>query len=317
VNRPKDEAEFTSGNSCLTQQLCDALAAAGRKAVLVISSSTQAELENPYGKSKLAAEEAVLDYHRRTGAPVYIYRFPNVFGKWSRPHYNTVVATFCHQLSRGLPVQISNPANVIRFVYIDDIVKAFLNLAAAKSHDAAKTRHEVAPVLTITLGELHDRLLSFRETVQRGMIPDLADTLTRYLYSTYLSFQPIDALGAPAEMKTDQRGWLFELLKSPHAGQIFISQTKPGVTRGNHYHDSKVEKFCVIQGEAVIRLRPMLGGEITEYAVSGQNITTVNIPPGCSHSIENTGSADVLTVFWSNEIFDPARPDTYAEPVKA
>lgn len=315
VNRPKDTSEFRAGNVDLTQRLCDALAAAGRKTPLVLSSSTQAELDNPYGQSKREAEDAALRYHTATKAPVYLYRFPNVFGKWSRPNYNTVVATFCHNLSRGIPVQVSNRDNVIRFIYVDDIVRAFLELARRTEHEPVAARPEPKEVFTITLGELHDLIAGFAEKRKQSVLPDLANPFVKHLYSTFVSFCDAQDFAYPVDLKTDDRGWLFELIKSPHAGQIFVSRTKPGITRGNHYHDTKIEKFCVIQGEGVIRFRHTLGGDIIEYRVSDQRIQVVDIPPGYTHSIENTGSTDMLTLFWANEIFDPQQPDTYFEKV--
>ena len=321
VNRPKVETEFMEGNADLTRRLCECLATGGRRVPLVLSSSIQAELDNPYGRSKKAAEHFVLDYQQRTGSPVYVYRFPNVFGKWSRPDYNTVVATFCHNLSRGLPVQISNRANLVRFAYIDDIVREFVSLASRAEHDSPATRCEFTPVYSITLGELHDLLVSFREGREQSLLPDLSNPLTRYLYSTYVSFYPVQNLAYPVNLKTDNRGWLFELVKSPQAGQIFVSRTRPGITRGNHYHDTKIEKFCVIQGKGVIRFRHVLSeapsSQVIEYPVNDREIRVVDIPPGYTHSIENTGHADMITLFWANEIFDPQRPDTYYEEVKA
>jgi UDP-2-acetamido-2,6-beta-L-arabino-hexul-4-ose reductase len=316
VNRPRVEREFTEGNVDLTRHLCNCLAKAGRKTPVVLSSSIQAESDNPYGRSKHVAEELVLDYHRKTGASVYIYRFPNVFGKWSRPNYNTVVATFCHNISRGLPVQLNNRDTALRFVYIDDVVRAFLEIAARGEHNSQESRCEAQPVYSITLGELHDLLVSFRDTRGQSLIPDLANPLVKSLYSTYVSFCEPRDLAHPVELKTDERGWLFELIKSKGGGQIFVSKTRPGITRGNHYHDSKVEKFCVIQGEGVIRFRHVLHHEVIEYRVSDREICVVDIPPGYTHSIENTGPADMLTLFWANEIFDPQRPDTYAAKVK-
>lgn len=315
VNRPKDAGEFRAGNVDLTQRLCEALATAGRRTPLVLSSSTQAELDNPYGQSKRGAEDVVLHYHEATQAPVYLYRFPNVFGKWSRPNYNTVVATFCHNISRGLPVQISNPANVIRFIYVDDVVQAFLEIARRTKHEPVAARPEPKEVFAITLGELHDLLVSFHENRRQSVLPDLCNPLTKYLFSTYTSFFDTKDFACPVDLKTDDRGWLFELIKSPHAGQVFVSRTRPGITRGNHYHDTKIEKFCVIQGEGVIRFRHALGDEILEYPVSHQHIQVVDIPPGYTHSIENTGTTDLITLFWANEIFDPQRPDTYFEKV--
>lgn len=315
VNRPKDPVEFTTGNTDLTRALTAALTAAGRKTPVVLSSSIQATLENPYGQSKKGAEEALLEYHRKTGAPVYLYRFPNVFGKWSRPNYNTVVATFCHNISRGLPVQLSNRDNVIQFVYVDTVVAEFLAIASRDSHDSATTLCEVTETHRITLGDLHDLIVSFRENRRTGMLPDLSKPLVKYLYSTYLSFLEEKDFAYPVDLKTDDRGWLFELVKSSSAGQVFVSLTKPGVTRGNHYHHTKVEKFCVIQGEGVIRFRSVLGDEVLEYPVNGRDIRVVDIPPGYTHSIENTGRTDLLTLFWANELLDPQRPDVYFEKV--
>jgi UDP-2-acetamido-2,6-beta-L-arabino-hexul-4-ose reductase len=315
VNRPRDPAEFTAGNTDLTRALLQALEATGRRTPVVLSSSIQAALDNPYGQSKKGAEDALLEYHQRTGAAVYLYRFPNVFGKWSRPNYNTVVATFCHNISRGLPVQLSNRDTVIHFVYVDTVVAEFLAIALRQRHDASTTQYEVAETHHITLGELHDLLLSFRENRRTGLLPDLSQPLTRHLYSTYLSFLDEQDFAHPVNLKTDDRGWLFELVKSPHAGQVFVSRTKPGVTRGNHYHHSKVEKFCVIQGEGVIRFRQVLREDVLEYRVNDRDIRVVDIPPGYTHSIENTGSADMLTLFWANEILDPQRPDVYFEKV--
>jgi len=317
VNRPKDEGEFTKGNADLTRNLCECLREVGRKTPLVLTSSAQAELDNPYGRSKKAAEDAVLEYHKRSGAPVCLYRFPNVFGKWSRPNYNTVVATFCHNISRGLPVQLSNRSTLIRFVYIDDIVRDCLELAALGTWEANSVRREIQPVFSMTLGELHDVIVSFREGREKLLLPDLSNSLTRYLYSTYVSFLEMDnGLARHVELRSDDRGWLFELIKSRHAGQVFVSRTRPGVTRGNHYHDTKIEKFCVIQGEGVIRFRSVLDNRLVEYPVSDRAISIVDIPPGCTHSIENTGVADMITLFWANEIFDPQKPDVYFEVVR-
>jgi len=315
INRSQEEREFTDGNTLFTRRLCDELATAGRLVPLVFSSSIQAALDNPYGRSKRDAEEAVLDYHRRSRAPVYLYRFPNVFGKWSRPQYNTVVATFCYNISRGLPVQVSNRAKLIQFAYIDDIVRAFMDIALRSEHDSSVTRYEIQPIYSITVGELHDLILSFREGREKSLLPDLANPLVKYLYSTYVSFSDVHKLAYGADLKTDDRGWLFELIKSPHAGQIFVSRTRPGITRGNHYHDAKIEKFCVIQGTGLIRFRHLLDDQVVEYPVNDREIRIVDIPPGYTHSIENTGTDDMITLFWANEIFDPQKPDTYFEKV--
>lgn len=314
VNRPRHESEFTDGNVHFTEQLVELLASTSRPR-LVLASSIQAESDNPYGRSKRAAEACVIGYHRNTGAAIRIYRFPNVFGKWSRPHYNTVVATFCHQISRQLPVEIRDRNHSVRFVYIDDVVTELLQLVSDAGWAATQNVAEVSPVYTLTLGELHDRLLSFRTAHEQGILPDLSSTLTRHLYSTYMAFRDPQTLARPVQLRSDNRGWLFEFIKSSSAGQIFVSVTRPGVTRGNHYHDSKVEKFCVVQGRGIIRLRPAAGGDVIEFPVDDRNICVVDIPPGTTHSIENTGDGDMLTLFWANEIFDPGRPDTYPAPV--
>ena len=311
VNRPKDEGEFATGNATFTREFCALLAASGRSIPVVYTSSTQAEADNAYGRSKKAAEDELLEYQRKTGSPVYIFRLPNIFGKWSRSNYNTVVATFCHNISRGLPVQISNRASIIRFVYIDDVVRGFVELATLATPKPQTPFCEIEPVLPISVGDLHDKIVWFREQRRNSLIPDLSDTLTKYLYSTYLAFTDPADLAYPVTLKSDDRGWLFELVKSRQAGQIFVSTTRPGVTRGNHYHDSKIEKFCVIQGAAVVRFRHILEQKVIEYPVNDREIRVVDIPPGYTHSIENVGSVDLITLFWANEIFDPQKPDTH------
>lgn len=314
VNRPKDEADFETGNAGLTRALCSALKADSRNIPVVMSSSIQVERDNPYGRSKLAAETAISEFANDTGSPVTIYRLPNVFGKWTKPNYNTVVATFCHNLSRDMPVTVNDPDACLRFVYIDDVVAEIISKVSSPMKPKASFS-EVNPVHSVKLGQLHDRIVAFRHGRESGKLPDLADPLTKALYSTYLSFLATDDLARPVDLKTDDRGWLFELVKSEAAGQIFVSKTKPGITRGNHYHDTKVEKFCVIQGCGVIRFRHVLGEEIIEYPVDGETIKVVDIPPGLTHSIENTGESEMITLFWANEIFDPNRPDTYFVPV--
>lgn len=315
VNRPKREEEFAEGNTGLTEKIVNRLLATGRKPLLVLPSSIQADLDNPYGRSKKAAEEVVRDYGIKAGASVAIYRLSNVFGKWSRPNYNTVVATFCHNIARNLEITISDPQRVMELVYIDDVVAAFL-CHLHTEHLVGQYRFAVEKVYCITLGEMAERIRGFHAIRESVVVPDGADVLTRYLHATYLSFLPEDDFAYPARMNIDQRGWLFELLKSPHFGQIFVSKTLPGVTRGDHYHDTKLEKFCVIKGEAIIRFRRLHTGEILEYPVNDREIRIVDIPPGYTHSIENVGTEEMICLFWANEVFDPARPDTYWEKVK-
>lgn len=317
VNRPEKEEEFIEGNVDFTQKLCDLLAATGRKVPVVCSSSTQAGQDNAYGTSKREGEQVLLDYQEKTGSPVYIFRLPNVFGKWSRPDYNTVVATFCHNISRGLPVTVNNRDASITFAYVDDVVSCFAGIVLQSgSAEVGKSGVlEFGPAYGISLGELHDLIVSFKESRQTLKLADFGDPLTKYLYSTYLSFLDRDDFSYPVDLKTDDRGWLFELIKSDTAGQMFVSSTKPGITRGNHYHDTKVEKFCVVKGQGVIRFRHVFEDKAFEYPVDDKNIKIVDIPPGYTHSIENTGDSEMVTLFWANEIFDPERMDTYFEGV--
>jgi UDP-2-acetamido-2,6-beta-L-arabino-hexul-4-ose reductase len=311
VNRPKNESEFVTGNADFTRDLCALVAKDGCRIPVAMTSSIQAERDNPYGRSKKMAEDALMEHHRTTGAPVYLYRLPNVFGKWSRPQYNTVVATFCHHISRRLPVTVNDPAAELRFVYIDDVVRDLVEITSGSGDATGGTQREVSPVHCITLGGLHDLIVSFRDCRDAAMVPELCNQLAKCLYSTYLSFLDDSDFARPIDLKTDDRGWLFELVKSRCFGQIFVSKTKPGITRGNHYHDTKVEKFCVIQGQGVIRFRNILGDDVIEYAVDDKEIKVVDIPPGLTHSIENTGDGEMLTLFWANEIFDPEHPDTH------
>jgi len=340
VNRPKDEKEFTEGNTDLTHLLCDFAAKHKSRAPILLSSSTQAESENAYGKSKRAAEDALIDYSRRSGVPVLVYRFPNLFGKWSRPNYNSVVSTFCYNVTHDLPIQVNDPEHTVTFAYVDDVVDECLRLLQESEVRGQKTedsgqKSDVGPVAatagrgedgrqyfcemretySVSLGQLAGLVKAFRAVREGGPMPDLSDPFTKKLYATFLSYYETEAFAYPAKMNTDNRGWLFELIKSEQFGQIFVSQTHPGITRGNHGHNTKVEKFCVIQGRGVIRFRQVVTHEICEYKVSGENIQIVDIPPGYTHSIENTGSIEMITLFWANEIFNPEKPDTYFEEV--
>ena len=306
VNRPKDEDEFVTGNADLTQEIADILASQGKKVPMLLSSSVQAELDNPYGKSKKIAEDIVFGYGN-----AFVYRFPNLFGKWCRPNYNSVVATFCHNIAHGLPIRINDGGHLLTLCYIDDVVGECGKCLDGKKKPAADGFCHAGVTYQITLGELAEKIRSFRAIRETGVLPDMADDFTRKLHSTYLSYLEEDDFSYFPTLRSDARGWLFELIKQPHAGQIFVSLTKPGVTRGNHYHHTKVEKFTVVQGEAVIRFRKTDGDEVLEYKVSGEKPEIVDIPPGYTHNIENIGTADVLTLFWSSELFDPENPDTY------
>jgi len=316
VNRPQNPEEFKTGNADSTASIAAILEKAGRKVPILLTSSIQAERDNPYGVSKKAAEEILIDYNKRTGAPVLIYRLPGVFGKWSRPNYNTVVATFCHNIARGLEIKISDPANEIELVYIDDVIRQFTSHVNQPPLPSGEGRYfRINTTFKVTLDELAAKIYSLRDMRTTLRVPDLSDYFMRCLNATYLSFLDTKDFSYPLDLKTDDRGSLFELIKSEHFGQIFVSRTFKGITRGNHYHDSKVEKFCVIQGKAVIRFRHILSKEVLEYHVSGEKIEVVDIPPGYTHNIENLGEGEMIVLFWANQVFNPDDPDTYFIPV--
>ena len=309
INRPEKEDEYNN-NAEFTKKICELLKKHNNPAPIVFTSSSQAELDNVYGKSKKGAEQHLIDYGNYVNASIIIYRFPNVFGKWSKPNYNSVVSTFCHNISHDIAVSISDKNRIIEFVYIDDVINCFLS-KLEKQFINEKVYYDDYPTYKISLGDLADKIKTFKEMRNTLVIDDLSDNLTKYLYSTYLSFYEKDSFIYSLDKKIDDRGWLFELLKSKHSGQIFISKTKPGITRGNHYHDTKVEKFCVISGTATIKLRHIINNETVEYTVNDEKIQIIDIPPGYTHSITNIGETDLMTIFWSNEIFNQDKPDTY------
>ncbi len=316
VNRPQNPEEFKTGNADSTASLVAILEKAGRKVPILLTSSIQAERDNPYGVSKKAAEDILADYNKRTGAPVFIYRLPGVFGKWSRPNYNTVVATFCHNIARGLEIKISDPDNEIELVYIDDVVRHFTrHLDQSPLPERVGRYLRIDTTFRVTLGDLVAKIYSLRDMRTTLRVPDLSDYFLRCLNATYLSFLDTKDFSYPLDLKTDNRGSLFELIKSEHFGQIFLSKTFQGITRGNHYHDSKIEKFCVIQGRAVIRFRHILSKEVIEYPVSDEKIEVVDIPPGYTHHIENLSDGEMIVLFWANTIFNPDSPDTYFQEV--
>lgn len=314
VNRPETPDEFRSGNVDLTAQICERLLAGGRSVPFLLASSTQAVLENPYGQSKRAAEEVVAGYARRSGAPAFIYRLTNVFGKWCRPNYNSVVATFCHNIARDLPITVSDPMRELTLVHVDDVVRSFLS-ELVPDPPAGVFYREAGPTYTTTLGVLADLIHSFRASRQTLYVPDFGDAFIRKLYGTYVAYLPEDAFAYDLEQKCDARGCLAEFVKSTPFGQVFVSRTHPGVTRGNHFHHLKTEKFLVLEGTAVIRFRQIHGDELISYEVSGDEFRVLDIPPGYTHSIENVGTGVLVTLFWASEIFDPQQPDTVFEPV--
>lgn len=317
VNRPTDEREFVTGNVDFTRTVVDGLVKAGRKAALVLSSSSRAVEDTPYGRSKLAAEALVAGYGRDTGAPVALFRLPNVFGKWSQPNYNSAVATFCHAVARGLPFEVHDRSRGISLVYGEDVARTMIT--AALSDGAGKRVgefHVVEPRYDRTLGEIVTLLEEFRALKTALRLPDFSDSFVQKLYTTYVSFIPTDELSYALHQYTDERGALAELLKSPWFGQVFVSRTRPGITRGNHFHHTKTEKFVVVEGDAVIRLRAVDSTEVVEIPVRGSDFRVVDIPPGYTHSISNVGPGEMVTLFWSSEVFDRGRPDTYMLPVQ-
>jgi UDP-2-acetamido-2,6-beta-L-arabino-hexul-4-ose reductase len=314
VNRPEKTEDFVIHNSDLTKFIVDKLLELNRNIPLVLSSSTQAELENDYGKSKLEAEKHILRYCENGGEGI-IFRLTNVFGKWCRPNYNSVVATFCHNIANDLEIRISDPSREIQIIHVDDVVAKFREIVRnGLKVDKCKI-HRIEPSYTISLGDLSRTLYEIKGMVNSVNIPDMSDELLRKLHSTYLSYVPVDNANYKVQKQTDERGYLFELLKSECLGQIFISKTKPGISRGNHFHHLKNEKFCVIEGTAVIKFRHLITGEIKEFHVNGVEPEVVNILPGYTHSITNTGNEDLITVFWANEPFNKNQPDTYFEKV--
>ena len=313
VNRPQDADEFRTGNVGFTEQLCRLLEEAEARPAVVFASSVQAELDNPYGASKLAAEGVLETWSRAGGGPVAIYRLPNVFGKWARPSYNSVVATFCHNLARGLPIRVDDPQTPMRLAHVDDVVAAFLQVLDEPPRGVELRL--LAPLAELTLGELAARVKGFAATQHSPDLPVLSGRFDRALLSTYLSYLQPEDLAFDLTQRADERGDLTELVREEHTGQIFVSRTHPGVTRGNHYHDTKVERFMVVEGDGLVRIRPLAGVEVQEYRVSGAAPQAVIIPPGTVHSIENVGPTVMVTLFWASEVFDPARPDAYYVPV--
>ena len=316
VNRPKDQAEFMKGNFGFASTLLDTLKKHGNACPVMISSSTQAALDNSYGESKRAGEELMFSYARETGAKVLVYRFPNVFGKWCRPNYNSAVATFCHNIAHGLPIQVNDPNVVMHLVYIDDVVEELIGALSGQEHRQGDYC-EVPVVHTVTLGRIVELLYGFKESRNTLGIPDLGDAFTKKLYSTYLSYLPEDAFGYPLKMNVDARGSFTEIIRTSDRGQFSVNISKPHIIKGNHWHHTKNEKFLVVSGRGVIRFRNMNdpNGKVLEYFVSGDKLEVIDIPTGYTHNIENLGDTDMVTFMWCNECFDPERPDTYFEEV--
>lgn len=333
VNRPKDQKEFMEGNFGFASTLLDTLKKHGNTCPVMLSSSIQATLigrygQSDYGKSKLAGEELFFDYGRQTGAKVLVYRFPNLFGKWCRPNYNSAVATFCSNIANDLPIRVNDPAVELELLYIDDLVDEMIAALTGDEHrcefDGVETvltpggRYCAVPVThKATLGHIVDLLHEFKAQPGTLLMPEIpAGSLAKKLYSTYLSYLPADKVKFELRMNVDQRGSFTELLRTASCGQVSVNISRPGITKGQHWHNTKWELFIVVSGHGLIQLRKEGTDEVLEYEVSGDRIEAVHMLPGYTHNIINlSDTADLVTVMWANESFDPGRPDTYFDPV--
>lgn len=320
VNRPQDPREFVTGNSDLTAALIQAveaeMQARGRAVKVLYTSSTQAARDNPYGSSKRAAESALEAFAARSAAPVHVFRLPNVFGKWCRPNYNSAVATFCHNIARGLPIQINDPAAPVTLAYVDDVCARFIQIMdGADAPCDAEGFATVMPQYTTTVGELAGLIQSFRTSRDTLITERVGTGLARALYSTYVSYLPPESFAYHVPMHGDARGVFVEMLKTPDCGQFSYFTAHPGVTRGGHYHHSKTEKFLVIKGQARFKFRHMQTGETHELLTSGNQAQIVETVPGWTHDITNIGSDEMVVMLWANEVFDRQRPDTFSCPL--
>ncbi len=315
VNRPPSPEEFVTGNTGLTQSLCQALLECGRKIPVIFTSSTQAALDNPYGKSKLEAEQALRDYATQTGASVYIFRLPNVFGKWCKPNYNSAVATFCHNIAKNLPIQINDSNAPLSLVYVDDVIDEFIRILTNNPYPDAAEFCTVLIKYQTTVGELAKQLEAFRDSSHSLITEKVGVGLVRALYSTYMSYLPPDAFAYEVPKFGDPRGVFVEMLKTKDSGQFSFFTAHPGITRGGHYHHSKTEKFLVIKGLARFGFRHILTNETYELFTSGEQPRIVETIPGWAHDITNVGEEEMIVMLWANEIFDRDRPDTIASTV--
>ncbi|WP_457595127.1 polysaccharide biosynthesis C-terminal domain-containing protein [Hydrogenimonas sp.] len=309
VNRPEKTEEFYEGNRDLTKRLTDILVEHGRKTPLLMSSSIQVERGNDYGKSKREGEEVLKRYSAQSGAVVYIYRLPNVFGKWSKPNYNTVIATWCHNIIRDIPIQVNDENIKLSLVYIDDVVEHFVRHLDENGRSGV-IYPDISPVYEKTLGEISALLQAFKESRETLLVPHVGRGFERALYATYLSFLPKNMFSYELKGHKDERGTFYEFLKTIDSGQFSVSTTAPGVTRGNHYHNTKNEKFLVVKGKASIKLRQIHSDEIIEYRASDEKMEVFEMIPGYTHDITNIGDEEMILLIWSNEIYDPKNPDT-------
>lgn len=316
VNRPEDPKEFMMGNIDLTRALCNAIVAGGRTIPVIFTSSIQASQDNSYGMSKRAAEILLFDLQSSTGNPVHVFRLPNVFGKWCKPNYNSVVATFCYNLVHDLPVQINDSATPLKLEYIDDVIDRFVQIMDGSERVVDEDGFEILhPQYKITLGDLAHQLKAFKDSRANLITERVGTGFVRALYSTYVSYLPPNSFSYPVPLHGDARGTFVEMLKTPDCGQFSYFSAHPGVTRGGHYHHSKTEKFLVIKGVARFRFRNMHTDEEFQLVSNGLLPTVVETIPGWTHDVTNIGDEELVVMLWANEIFDRTHPDTYACPL--
>lgn len=309
-NRPENNEQFIIGNVNFTEKIINLLKEHNNTCPILYTSSIQATFDNPYGKSKKTAENLLFEYGKANEVKVLIYRLPNVFGKWSKPNYNSAIATFCYNIARDIPIEVTDRKIEMNLVYIDDVVKEFVK-ALSNEENRVDNFCEVPMVYRKTLGEIVDLIYSFKQSRIDRTVPDLSDSFIKKLYSTYLTFIPEDQFNYNLTMHKDERGSFTEFIRTPDRGQVSVNVSKPGITKGEHWHHTKNEKFLVVSGKGVIRFRKIDTDEIIEYYVDDQNFEVIDIPPGYTHNIENLGNTDMVTVMWANEMFDPDNPDTY------
>jgi UDP-2-acetamido-2,6-beta-L-arabino-hexul-4-ose reductase len=310
VNRPDNPKEFYEGNRDLTKRVVEEALQTQRKIPILMTSSTQVKNDNDYGKSKLAGESQLEKYVEKSGATCYIYRLPNVFGKWSHPNYNSVIATWCYNIARELPIHIRDENAELDLVYIDDVIAHFVR-HLEETGKIGLQYHEVLPVYKKSLGEIKKLLDSFSMSRKDLLVPRVGRGFERALYATYLSFLPTDKFAYELHGHEDERGTFYEFIKTLDSGQVSISTTAPGITRGNHYHNTKNEKFLVVKGSASIKHRQIHGDDIIEYLVSDKKMEVVEMIPGYTHDITNCGDTEMVLLLWANEAFDQENPDTY------
>lgn len=320
VNRASEAEEFVRGNEFLTHELCQAASeiahSTGKKISIIYASSTQVTRDTAYGGSKLRAEKLLQAIARHNGNALHIFRLPNVFGKWCKPNYNSVVATFCHNIIRGLPIKINDELAALTLVYVDDVVDHFLQLMDGHAtHTDVDCFAKFGPLYSTTVGELARQIQSFKDSRDSLLIDRVGEGLTRALYSTYVSYLPTDSFAYPVPQYVDARGKFVELIKTPDCGQVSFFSAHPGVTRGGHYHNSKTEKFLVIRGRARFKFSHVETGETYELVTTGENSEIVQTVPGWTHDITNIGTDEMFVVLWANEVFDRMRPDTFVRPL--